>query len=165
MLTIAKLLMRGAALGMVLLVLWASHVLRPDVSVLEAGAVFFILWMCFTFAVVLLASSWVVGRAGQGFKFGKNVTPPTDAEVEALRRKINSLCRVDECEEYTEPGTRYCVAHQVRKAQSDAQPSKVEALRKKLCAMCEVYGCGESRSAGSRYCEKHGDLAAHGGAR
>ena len=88
MLTTVKLLMRAAALAVALLVLWATHVLRPDVNLAEAGFVFFVLWMAMTFAVVLLASSWVVGRAGGGaFKFGKD-NQPTERDLTALASKL-----------------------------------------------------------------------------
>jgi hypothetical protein len=121
MLTIAKLLMRGAALGIALLVLWATHVLSPNVNVLEAGGVFFVLWMCFTFAVVLLASSWVVGRASRGgFKFGKD-KQPSQADIEALRKKLRAMCEMYGCNEYKEQGSRYCITHRGAQAHGGGQ--------------------------------------------
>jgi len=79
------------------------------------------LWMAFSFAVTIAASSFVVGRVGAGVgRLGK-MQPPNSAEVEALRKKLAAKCSEYECEEYREPNSKYCIAHRDKNCKAGAQ--------------------------------------------
>jgi hypothetical protein len=113
MIFIAKWIMRLAALVITALVLFAVHVLAPGYNLIEAGFVFFVLWITFSFAVTLLGGSWMVGKASSGgMKFGGKGAPGEGEQMQCS--SYPAKCIVPTCETLSAPRSVYCVAHRLK---------------------------------------------------
>lgn len=109
MLTSVKIAMRVCSFMIALTIAIGLHGLIPSLNVLVACGMFFVMWLAFSFAVVLLAASWVVGKpGGSGALFGAMRAPAPASK--ATRTSLPRMCVVPECNNTAVPGHIYCVS-------------------------------------------------------